>query len=175
MFLKILIAIAILLAVLTVVIATQPAEFRYTRSMAIAAPPEALFDQINDLKKFQTWNPWAKVDPNSTITYSGPATGVDSSYAWKGNKEVGEGRMTIIESKPNELVRARMEFLKPFAATHTAEFAFKLENGQTTVSWSLYGQNNFMGKAMSLFIDCDKMCGDQFLQGLATLKANTEK
>ncbi len=174
MLLKILAVVVLLVIGLVLFIATRPAGFRYTRSAVIAASPQTLFQQIDDLRQFQNWNPWAMIDPNVEITYAGPPTGVGSSYTWKGNREVGEGTMTIIESKPGELVKARMDFRQPFAATHTAEFAFKPENGGTRVSWTLHGDNNFMGKAIGLFIDCDKMCGDQFEKGLTHLKTLME-
>ena len=175
MIVKILIGLAVILVILLVVIASRPADFRYSRSLAIAAPPAVLFGQVNDLHKFQDWNPWAKVDPAAKIEYTGPATGVDSSYSWDGNNDVGAGVMTIVESRPNELVRARMDFKKPMAATHVAEFTCKPEGGKTVVTWSMSGENNFMGKAFGLFVNCDKMVGDQFEKGLVTLKSLSEK
>ncbi len=54
-------------------------------------------------------------------------------------------------------------------ATSTVEFTFKPEGDKTTVTWAMYGKNGFMGKVVSLFMDCDKMCGPQFEQGLADL------
>ena len=174
MLIKLLIAPAILLVVLVVIIATRPGDFRYTRSATIAAAPELLFAQVNDLHKFQDWNPWSKIDPAAVMTYTGPASGVGSAYSWAGNKDVGEGTMTLVETKPGELVRARMDFRKPFAATITVDFTFKPEGNHTVVTWSMYGPNNFMGKAIGLFIDCDIMCGDQFTKGLATLKSLAE-
>ncbi|MDB6070615.1 MAG: Polyketide cyclase / dehydrase and lipid transport [Verrucomicrobiales bacterium] len=167
-------ALGFLLVILLAAIATRPAAFRYTRSTTINAGSALLFDKINDLKKFQTWNPWASVDPSCKMTFEGPPAGVGSSYTWSGNKEVGEGTMTITESKPNELVRARMDFRKPFAATNTVEFTFDPDGAGTRVTWSMFGPNTFMGKAVGLFIDCDKMCGDQFSKGLASLKAESE-
>jgi len=166
---KILLALGLVILVLLVVISLRPNDFRYSRSATIAAPATVLFEQINDLQKFQIWNPWAKVDPDAKITYAGPPTGVGASYSWAGNNEVGEGTMTAIESHPPELVRFRMEFRKPMAAVSTAEFTFKPEGDKTIVTWSMFGPNNFMGKAVGLFIDCDKMVGDQFEKGLANL------
>jgi hypothetical protein len=172
---KVLIGLAAILVVLLIVIATRPPTFRYTRSLAIAAPPSWLFDQINDLKKFQAWNPWASVDPSIVLTYAGPSEGSGSSYTWAGNNQVGEGTMTITETKPGELVRARMEFRKPMANTCQVDFTFVPQpDGTTLASWSMYGDNTFMGKAIGLVIDCDKMCGDQFSKGLATLKTLAE-
>ena len=166
---KILLGLVVAITILLIFVAMQPAAFRVSRSASIAASPATVFEQINDLHKFQAWNPWAKIDPASKITYTGPVSGVDAAYHWVGNAELGEGSMTIIESKPGELVRARMDFMKPFAASYTAEFTLKPEADKTTVTWSLFGENDFMSKAVKLVINVDKMCGDQFEKGLAAL------
>ncbi len=171
---KILIALVVIVVVLLIVIAMRPDDFRYTRSATIAASPAAIFEQVNDLHKFQTWNPWAKIDPNAKNTFSGPPAGMDSAFSWEGNNEVGAGTMTVIESKPGELVRFRMDFKMPMEATSTAEFTFKPEGDKTVVSWSMYGKNTFMGKAIGLVMNCDKMCGDQFIKGLENLRGIVE-
>ncbi len=171
---KILIALAVLVIGLCIVAALQPARFNYTRSITIAAPPSALFAQINDLHNFQNWNPWAKIDPNAKMIYSGPDAGVGASYQWVGNKDVGEGVMTITESRPSEIVRCRMDFKKPMEATNMAEFTFKPEGNQTVVTWGMSGTNKFCGKAFGLIVNCEKMVGTQFEKGLATLKSLTE-
>jgi hypothetical protein len=95
-------------------------------------------------------------------------------YSWIGNNEVGEGRMTIIESHPSDLIRIKLEFFKPFAATNTAEFTFKPEGNQTLVTWSMSGDKNFMAKAIHLFMNMDKMIGGQFDKGLAEMKSIVE-
>jgi hypothetical protein len=134
-----------------------------------------VFAQVNDLRKWQAWSPWAKKDPQMKQAYEGPAAGTGAVTSWQGNKDVGEGRMTIVESRPNELVRFKLEFFKPFAATNSAEFIFKEQSGRTEVSWSMRGRNNFIGKAMSVVFDFDKMIGADFEAGLAGLKAIVEK
>lgn len=174
MLIKILAVLAVLLVVFIVVVALRPAEFRVERGTVVAASPATVFAQVNDLRAWQEFSPWAKLDPNAKATFAGPETGVDSSFAWAGNKEVGEGRMTIVESRPGELVRFRLEFLKPFKATNEAVFTFKPEGSGTAVSWSMTGKNNFLFKAVGLFIDCDKMVGPQFERGLASLKTLAE-
>src|SRR5882757_4817001 len=107
-------------------------------------------------------------------TYEGAPTGTGAINTWIGNKEVGEGRMTITESRPNDLIRIKLEFMKPFAATNTAEFTFKPEGNQAVVTWSMAGKKNFLTKGMHLLISMDKMIGDQFDRGLADLKAIVE-
>ena len=116
----ILIALAVIVVVLVVVVALQPAEFRVARSATMSAPAPVVFAQVNDLRKWEAWNPWQKIDPAMKLTFAGPPAGPGASYSWVGNKEVGEGRLTIIESRPSDLVRIKLEFMKPFTATNTA-------------------------------------------------------
>ena len=166
------IVVVLLLGLLFVVIATRPSEFKVTRSAILPAPPAEVFAQVNDLRKWEAWSPWARLDPNSTVTYDGPADGTGSSMSWAGNADVGEGKVTITESRPGELVVLRLDFIKPFAATSKTEFTFTPQpNDQTLVAWTMSGANNFISKAFSLVIDCDKMMGTQFEEGLANLKA----
>ena len=171
---KILIGLLALIAVLCVVVALQPADFKISRSAKINAPPATVFAQVNDFHKWEAWSPWAKMDPNCKFSYEGPAAGVGAIFRWEGNMEVGAGNMTITESKPSDLILIRLEFVKPMAGVNTTEFTFKPDGAQTNVSWTMTGKNNFVGKAFSLFMDCDKMVGGQFDKGLASMKAVAE-
>jgi uncharacterized protein YndB with AHSA1/START domain len=171
---KILIAVAVIIVVLAVIVALQPSEFRVARSATISAPASTVFALVNDFHKWEAWNPWGKIDPAMKQTYEGAPAGTGAIYTWAGNNEVGEGRMTIIESRPSELIRVKLEFFKPFAATNTAEFTFKPEANQTAVTWSMFGDKNFMAKAIHLFINMDKMIGGQFEKGLAEMKSMVE-
>lgn len=168
MFKKILFGILAVIAITLVLAAFQPTDFRVERSLAIAAPANALFDQVNDHKKFQKWNPWAKMDPDAKTTYSGADSGVGAVASWEGDK-VGAGSATITESKPSEFIRQRMDWIKPLAGTSTVDFTFKPEGDKTVVTWAMYGKNGYMGKLVSLFMDCESMCGPPFEQGLADL------
>lgn len=174
MLVKILIAVVIVVLGLAAFIATQPAEFRVTRTATFAAPAPAVFAQVNELRKWEAWSPWAKKDPQMKQAYAGPAPGAGAVTSWVGNKDVGEGRMSIVESRPAELIRFKLEFFKPFAATNSAEFTFKEQGGRTAVSWSMSGQNNFISKAMSVVFDFDKMIGADFEAGLASMKTIVE-
>jgi len=152
-----------------------PAEFRVARSTTIAARPPDVFAHVNDFHKWRAWNPWGKLDPAMKETYAGSPAGAGAVYAWTGNGKVGEGRMTLTESRPSELIRIRLEFLKPFAATNLAEFTFEPQQGERTrVTWSMVGKNTFAGKAMSIVMDMDKMIGGNFEKGLADMKAVVE-
>jgi hypothetical protein len=116
-----------------------------------------------------------RVERTATMAAPAPVVfGVGAIYTWSGNNEVGEGRTTIIESRPSELIRVRLEFVRPFAATSTATFTFRSEGERTAVTWSLDGRNSFPAKAMGLVMNIDKMIGDDFEKGLAQLKVMAE-
>ena len=172
---KILIVLAVVVLIFVIVVASRPSDFRYERSTTISAQPSAVFPHLNDLHKWQAWSPWAKKDPSAKTTFEGPETGVGSSMSWAGDKNVGQGKMTIIESKPDELVTYQLDFIKPFAGTNLAGFTFTPEGNGTKVVWSMTGKNTFFFKAFGLFVDCDKMIGNDFEQGLRDLKTIVEK
>ena len=174
MIIKILIAIAVIVVVFAIIVALQPSEFRIVRSATISAPAPTVFAQVNDFHKWEAWSPWAKLDPAAKATYEGASAGTGAVFRWAGNKEVGEGSMTITESHPSDLIRIKLEFLKPFAATNMAEFTFKPDGYQTTVTWSMEGKNNFIARAVCLFMNMEKMVGGQFEKGLAQMKSVVE-
>jgi uncharacterized protein YndB with AHSA1/START domain len=169
MLIDILIVLVAIAAIFIAVVAMRPTDFGVTRSGTIAAPPAVVFPYINDYHNWEKWSPWYRMDPTSKITYEGAAAGLGAKYAWAGNAKVGQGRMEITESRPNELIRMRLEFIKPMAATNTTDFTFEAVGGQTTITWSMAGKNNFVGKAMHLMVNFDKIVGGQFEQGLANM------
>ncbi|HJS38682.1 MAG TPA: SRPBCC family protein [Burkholderiales bacterium] len=174
MLVKVLIGVAVVVVALAAYVASQPSEFSVSRTATFAVPAPTVFAQVNELRKWKAWSPWAKKDPNAKESYEGPAAGTGAIMSWAGNNEVGEGRMTIVESRPAELVRFKLEFFKPFAATNTAAFEFRPEGQGTRVTWTMNGRNNFIGKAMCLVFDMDKMVGGDFEQGLAGIRQIVE-
>jgi hypothetical protein len=171
---KIFAFLILLIAVLAVVIAMQPADFKVARSATMAAPADAPFSQANDFAKWQNWSPWENLDKHMKRTFEGPQSGVGAIYKWSGNDEVGEGQMTIVESKPNEFIKIKLEFIKPMEGLCETIFTFTPEGDKTNVKWSMSGTNNFVGKAFHLFMNGDKMIGDYYEQGLAKMKTVVE-
>ena len=168
---KLLILFALIAAGLLLLVAIQSSEFRIARTARIPAPVATVFARVNDLGQWAAWSPWARLDPAMKVSYDGAPVGTGASYAWSGNHQVGEGRSTIIESRPNELIRLKLEFVRPFAGTNDTEFTFEPDGNATVVTWSMSGKKNFVMKAVGLFMNCDKMCGGQFEQGFANLEA----
>ena len=170
----ILIAIPTIIVAFLIIVAIQPSNYRVARSIVIAAPQDAVFPHMNELKKWEAWNPWSKADPNMKLIYGGPTSGVGANYSWAGNNEVGEGRATITESHPGESVKYKMEFFKPMSGSSEMEFTFKPQGNQTEVTMTVMGEKNLMAKAFCLFMSMDKMIGGKFEKALADLKAIVE-
>lgn len=167
---KILLGLLAVVVVFLIVVAMQPNEYRIERSATLAAPPAEVFEQVNDLHKWEAWSPWAKLDPNAKNSFEGPESGEGAIFKWAGNDEVGEGKMTIVESRPNELVKIQLDFIKPFESTGNSEFTFKPEGENTEVTWAMYGKHSFMEKGICMFMNMDKMLGGNFETGLANMK-----
>jgi hypothetical protein len=168
------IIIGAVIVLLIVIIALQPSQFRIERSAPMAAPAADVFVQVNDFHNWDGWSPWAKIDPAMKQTYEGASAGTGAIYTWSGNSKAGQGRMTITESVSSEVIRIKLEFMKPFKATNAAEFAFKTEGEKTIVTWSMSGSKNFVLKAFGLLMNMDKMIGGDFEKGLAQMRSIVE-
>ncbi len=171
------IAIAILVAVVAILIyaTTKPDTFRVERTSTIKAPPEKVFALIDDFHRWTIWSPYENKDPDMKRTHSGAASGKGAIYEWDGNKNVGKGRMEVIESSPPSRIVIKLDFLAPFEAHNTAEFTLQAQGDSTQVTWAMYGPANYVSKLMTVFFSMDKMVGDDFAIGLANLKAAAEK
>lgn len=171
---KILIALAAIVLIVVVVVALQPSEFRMERSTTIAAPQADVFAQVNDFHKWEAWSPWAKLDPAAKVGFEGPPEGEGMVMTWSGNNEVGEGKMTLTESRPSDLVKTRVDMVKPFEGTSTSDFIFKPEGDQTAVTWSVAAHHNFIEKALCLVMGGKTMMSDLMEKGLAQMKSVVE-
>jgi hypothetical protein len=155
-------------------VSMQPDEYTVVRSATFDAPPEKVFEQVNDFRNWKAWSPWEKLDPNMKTTLSGPESGKGAGYAWIGNDEVGEGKMTIVESRPHESVSIDLEFIKPFAMSSRSDFAFRPNGDKTDVTWTMKGENGIVGKAFCLVMDMDSLIGKDFEKGFAQMKPIVE-
>ncbi len=164
----------LVIAAILIYAATKPNTFRIQRSSNIKAPPEKIFALINDFHQWEGWSPWEKVDPEIKRTYSGAASGKGAAYEWNGNKDVGRGRMEIIESSPSSVI-IKIDFITPMEAHNTIEFTLERQGDFTTVTQAMYGPNPYIAKLMSIFLNMEKMIGPKFEEGFASLKALTEE
>ena len=169
MFKKVLLALVVLIAAFVVLVATQPDEFNVSRTAVVDASASDVFQHVNTLKKWNAWSPWAQLDPEMSSRYVGPVDGEGAVMHWMGNDEVGEGTMEVIESRQDEIVRLKLDFVKPMEGTSTSEFKFVPQGEKTAVTWSMSGNHSYVQKAMCLVFNGKKMLGGQFEQGLSNL------
>ena len=170
----ILIAVAVLIVAVLLFAATKPDTFRVQRVARIHAPAEKIFPLINDLHLWQSWSPYEKKDPAMQRTHSGAASGKGAHYAWKGNKEVGEGSLKIVESIAPTKVSMQLEFITPFEAHNMAEFTLRPDGELTVVTWAMHGPAPFISKLMQVFFNMDTLVGKDFEVGLEALKTQVE-
>lgn len=170
----ILLVIVTIVAVILGLAATKPDSFRYDRSLVMKAPPEKIHPYLNNFKLGNEWSPWIKKDPNIKLKYEGPESGIGAVQEWDGNKDIGSGRLEIVEDTPLN-VKIKLDFYSPMKAKNMAEYNLEPQADGTKMTWSMYGPNPFMGKVISVFINCEKMVGREFEKGLADLKTIVER
>lgn len=171
------IAIVIVVAILAVLgyAATLPDTFRIERTTSIKAPPEKIFAYLNDFQKSMTWSPYEKKDPAMKRMFSGAPSGKGSVYAFEGNKDVGTGRIEIIESVPSQKVALRLDMIEPFEGSNVIEYTLQPQGDETQVTWAMQGTSPYFAKVICIFLNMDEMVGKDFEAGLASLKAIVEK
>ncbi|SEO70387.1 Polyketide cyclase / dehydrase and lipid transport [Rhodospirillales bacterium URHD0017] len=154
--------------------ATRPDSFRVQRVVLINAPPDKIFALINDFKAWPAWSPYEKKDPAMKRAYGAVTAGKGATYAWEGDKNVGQGSMEMIESSPQKIV-IKLDFLKPFEAHNIGEFLLEPKGDSTSATWAIHGPSPYMSKVVGTFMNIDDMIGRDFEKGLADLKAAAEK
>ena len=168
------IVLAIIIAIVLIAAAGRPDSFRVERSAVIQAPPEKIYALIEDFHRWAAWSPWEGRDPALRRSFSGAERGKGAVYAWEGNKQVGSGRMEIVDATTPSNVRIKLDFLKPFEAHNTAEFTIRPQGGGSNVNWAMHGPAPLMFRVMQMFMSMDKMVGKDFATGLANLRKAAE-
>jgi carbon monoxide dehydrogenase subunit G len=172
---KIALALVVLLVAVLVYAASRPDSLHVQRTASINAPPDRVFPLINDFHSWSSWSPYEHIDPAMKRAYSGAANGKGAVYEWTGNSEVGQGRMEITDVSNPSRVTIKLDFVKPLEGHNVAQFALVPQGTATNVTWTMDGPTPFIGKLIGVFINMDKMIGNQFETGLANLKIIAEK
>jgi uncharacterized protein YndB with AHSA1/START domain len=166
--------LALAIAAVLILAAKKPDIFSVRREIDIKAPPEAIFPLISDFHRWGAWSPWENKDPAMRRSFSGAASGEGAVYGWEGNRNVGSGRMEIMDTVVPTKIVIKLDFIKPFEGHNTAEFTMLPRGDDTHVSWLMTGASPLIGKIMHVFINMDAMVGKDFAIGLANLKRLTE-
>ncbi|WP_141323977.1 SRPBCC family protein [Myxococcus sp. AB025B] len=165
--------LAVIVLGLFVAISRRPDTFRVERTAHIQAPAELVFTLVNDFRSWEQWSPWWKLEPTQQVSITGAPWGVGAVYEWRGAR-TGSGRMEILESRPYEYVRIRVDFLEPMRATNTTEYVLTPAPDGVALTWVMAGENTFAGKALQLFSSMDEVMGRDFERGLADIKLVAE-
>ncbi|MEM7013366.1 MAG: SRPBCC family protein [Verrucomicrobiota bacterium] len=166
--------LALIIVTFAMYIGAQPGKMEITRSAVMNADASEVVAQVNDFSNWNDWSPWAKMDPNAKYEEEGPDSGVGSIMRWDGNEEVGKGSSRITKSVPNERIELDLVFEKPMEDVAQVVWVFEEADGGVKVTWTMLNDLNFAGKAMSVFMDFDKMVGDQYEKGLMNIKEIVE-
>ena len=86
-----------------------PREINVSRSITVAAPIDRVFEQVNDLRNWEKWSPWKRMDPTMVMTFSNPPVGQNAFYVWETqDKHMGNGKLTLTKlvSDPLEDINA---------------------------------------------------------------------
>lgn len=162
-------AIVAAFLILLLLATRRPDSFHVQRSLVIDAPAATLYPMIAELKTFNTWNPFALRDPESKVTYEGPAAGVGARHTFDG-KTSGRGSITVTGVEVDRAVRMQLVMTSPFKADNTVDFTLVPDGAGTRVTWAMSGRQPLLAKLMSMIIDCDRMVGREFEAGLQNLK-----
>jgi uncharacterized protein YndB with AHSA1/START domain len=162
-------------AVVLALAAMKPDTFRVRRSVAINAPPEKIFPLINDFKAWSAWSPYENKDPAMKRTYSSATSGKGATYAWVGDSNVGAGNMEITEASAPTRLALNLNMTSPIEAHNVVDFSLAPGGSSTTVTWSMRGEVPYCAKIIHVFLDVDRMVGQDFEAGLNSLKAAAEK
>ncbi len=168
------IVVAVAVIAILIFAASKPATYHVERSTTIVATPDKISPLVADFHNWDQWSPWAKLDPNMRVSYSGAPAGQGAIYEWQGNSKVGKGRMEILAAEPT-LTSIKLDFLSPFESHNRTNFILEPQGTTTRVTWAMDGPNTFASKLMSVFVSMDKMIGKDFDSGLSQLKSAAEK
>lgn len=171
---KIALGLAGLLLALAAIVAIRPAAYRVERSAHVSAPSRMVYERLSDFRRWAEWSPWAHVDPDMRQSFEGAPAGTGAEYTWSGDSRIGEGRMSITEARPDELVAIRVDFTRPLRTTSTTELRLLPESGGVRVTWTMEGRRDFVGKAVALVARLDDVVARDFEQGLDGLRRVAE-
>lgn len=171
---KILVVLGLIIIGVLIYASTLPAHYEYAREIEISASAEKIFPFINNSEKGQSWMPWKEKDLKMQLIYTGPTEGVGSKSAWISEGEMGKGESEITESNLNKSVKMKLTYFEPMSMTQSADLNLSPTATGTLVRWSISGENNFMGRVFSVFMDMKTLIGKEFDKGLNKLKLIVE-
>lgn len=170
---KTMLILAAMIALVVGVGLLLPSKAHVERSITLKATPPTVFTVLNSFSQFQKWSPWADLDPNLKVTYSGPAEGVGARMEWTGNSKAGTGSQEIVESTSYSHIKVKLDFGMG-GGDFTATYAIAPQDDGTKLTWSFDGDygGSLVGRYFGLL--SERMIGPDYEKGLGRLKAVVE-
>lgn len=157
-----------LIALLLIIALFLPSNFHVERSVEIDKPLNIIFKTAVDMNQRAKWDPWLEMEPNAEINVQMTPKIIGSGYTWKG-EIIGEGKITIQEFIPNELIKSKIEFIEPQSMESDVIWSFNEADNGTIITWAFEGTLSYpIEKWSGLFMD--KFMGPQFEKGLNNFK-----
>lgn len=124
---------------------TKDGNYDIQDSKVIKAPPEVVFNKVNDYKSWEKWGPWKKEDPSMTFTYAEKTSGEGASYSWDGEMS---GSMTTTKVIPNKEIEQDLTLNTPAGERNPKVYwTFEEVEGGTKVTWGMKGEHTLIDKA----------------------------
>ncbi len=164
----------ILLLALILISFLLPADVKVSRSIVVNAPVDRVFDQVNDLRNWEKWSPWKRMDPTMVMTFSNPPIGQNAFYKWESkDKHMGKGTMTLAKVVANEEIVTAIEFGDGYKGTSDFRFAHKGDGIEVT--WHMENHVGMMPWSKYFGLMMKSQLKKSFDSGLKALKFYTEK
>lgn len=156
--------------------AFQPKEFHIERSVETDASVQDIYAILSDLNQYPKWSPWQDRDPGLQQVIEVHPGVVGSRLTWKGNKDVGSGRMIVTEAQSNQEIALKLEFSRPFTTTNKVRWTIERLEDKRKITWAMDGVNDsLMPRVFGMFMDMDSIIGRDFEKGLGSLKTLAEE
>ena len=170
---KIIIGIIGLIVLLVIIGFLLPSHFKIERSQEISAPPEKVFQLIEDPRAWAKWTVWNQRDPNMQMTFSGAEKGQGAKWSWQSKTE-GNGSMEFTRIEAPKIMEYKLSF-PDFGMTSNGVMTLTPTAGGTRVSWTNEGDlgGNPVMRYFGLIMD--SMVGKDVAAGLQNLKTMVEK
>jgi hypothetical protein len=174
---KILILALILISIPILIPIFTAKDYSIQREITINKTKNEVFDFLRFLKNQDKFSKWANMDPNMEKSYTGVDGTVGFISSWKSKKEdVGSGEQEIKQIIAGERLEYEIRFIEPFEATDKASLTTEsISPNQTKVVWRFDGRMDYPMNLMLLFMNFEKMIGDDLEIGLENLKSILEK
>ncbi|MFL5808973.1 MAG: SRPBCC family protein [Flavisolibacter sp.] len=171
---KIALSVVVIIAGFLGYVSTREGKFHYERSGYINASQSENLPNLSNLRLGSERSPYEAKDKAMKKTYSGTDGAVGSALDFEGNSDVGAGRVEVIAIHPDNSVELRLTMTKPMVVENKIIYKLMQVEQGSVFTWVMEGDSGFMGKLFCIFIDCDKMMGDDFAKGISNLKTIIE-